>query len=411
MALDKVADELQGSGFEKQAAMIDAVSDLLESGISKRGEEAPASKEKGDFQQQVERANTMDAVDPTVAKLIVESGLQDGSHQDDKVSVSKGTWKATDLSPSQTTMVLDKAVGMALSMLKNNDAGGDLGALVSKEGNILDGHHRWAATILAVGPKGTVGGYQANKKGETLLKILNIISKGAFNVRNGQPGSGSISEFTPDNVKKAVKEASEKGVGGKFPISAEEVKKTLTDKFGSVEKGAEQMGRNVTFMKRTVPSWAPDRKQMPVIEPSKVPATAELLNSGKVNWRAPFSASKKTPVPNPGQSGVYPHAGTPQERTQESKKRLKEIEDRIKDLRINKKARSTWEEEEAYRRWERNRELSYNPSSDTYGDKTPPPYTPPNTAKGFYDPTPWQSMDSGRMASVVRAAAMAMRGY
>lgn len=244
---------------------------------------------KSEFEVQFDKANHLDAVDPAVAKLIVESGLDDGgSAGDDKISVSKGSWAASTLKPSQTTMVLGKALGMAIGMLSHNKVGGDLGAMVSSDKHILDGHHRWAATILASGSKGKVGGYQANLKGPDLLRVLNIISKGAFNVRGGNPGKGSISEFTPDNVKKALTEMTEKGIGGEFPISAEKVKETLEKSFGSVEEGLEAVSGHADLIDKNVPGWAPDRKQMPVINPEQVPEAADLMNSGNVDWHAPF---------------------------------------------------------------------------------------------------------------------------
>jgi hypothetical protein len=186
-----------------------------------------------DFGQQVDRAGKLDAVDPTVARLIVQSGLNDGNRGDDVVNVSKGSWPAAALKPSQTSMVLGKAIGMALKMLKEGKVGGDLGAIVSKDKHILDGHHRWAATILASGTKGKVGGYGANLKGKDLLKVLNIMSKGLFGIRNGKPGKGDLSQFTESNVRGMMSDFVENGIGGDHPWSPESVQSVLVDNFGS----------------------------------------------------------------------------------------------------------------------------------------------------------------------------------
>ena len=48
-------------------------------------------------------------------------------------------------------MILAKAIGMALGMLKSGKIGGDLGAIISKDNHILDGHHR----VLAAKRSGT----------------------------------------------------------------------------------------------------------------------------------------------------------------------------------------------------------------------------------------------------------------
>lgn len=241
-----------------------------------------------DFKEQIDRAGKLDQVDPSVADLIVRSGLADGDRSDDVVQVTKGSWPASALKPSQTSMVLGKALGMALLMLKTGKVGGDLGALVSKDKHILDGHHRWAATILASGSKGKVGGYGANMNGADLLKVLNVISKGLFGVRGGKPGKGSLAEFTPDNVRAMLEGFVQNGIEGEFPWSPESVQATLEQAFGSVEAGVDQIAKNANLITKTVPSWAPDRKQMPVIDPEKVPAAAKALSQGEVDWKAPY---------------------------------------------------------------------------------------------------------------------------
>ena len=249
---------------------------------------------ESDFKKQMDQAGQLSAVDPTVAKLIAESGKLDGDAGDDKVRTSSVSPAASSLSPSQTTMVLDKSVGMAIGMLASGKIGGDLGAMISSDGHILDGHHRWSATILASGKSGHVGGTMVNLPGDKLLKVLNVISKGHFGVRNGNAGSGSISQYTPANVRKVLETAVEKGLPGDFPLAPEKVKSVLEKNFGSVENGIETMSNNVKYMNKKVPGWAPDRKDMPVIAPNQVSEAASILNSGVVDWNSPHKeASKK----------------------------------------------------------------------------------------------------------------------
>jgi hypothetical protein len=245
---------------------------------------------RGDFPdigKQVNQAGKLDQVDSATAEIIVRSGLSDGNARDDVVGVSKGSWPAAALKPSQTSMVLPKALGMALLMLKTGKVGGDLGALVSKDKHILDGHHRWAATILASGSKGKVGGFGASLKGKELLGVLNIVSKGLFGVRGGNPGKGDLSQFTESNVRDMLTDFTEKGIQGKFPWSPESVIAVLENAFGSVEEGIDQISKNAKLITSTVPSWAPDRKQMPVIDPGQVPGASKALNQGKVDWNNP----------------------------------------------------------------------------------------------------------------------------
>jgi len=235
-------------------------------------------------EEQVNRALRLDQVDPVLAKIISQSG--DGNK--DKVNVSRNSWSASSLKPSQTSMVLPKAVGMALGMLASGKVGGDLGAIVSADRHIMDGHHRWAATILASGSKGKVGGWGAALEGKELLRLLNILTKGLFGVRNGKPGKGNLDDFTPAKVSALLQKFSVEGIGGSFPISAEKVQGILIDNFGSVGAGIEQMGKNASLISKSVPSWAPPRKQMPVIDPQNVPKAVRELNQGKVDWTPPF---------------------------------------------------------------------------------------------------------------------------
>lgn len=239
-------------------------------------------------EQQVEKAKAMDGLDPQIAAWMATTGLLDGNKGDDVVGAAPVQMSASMLNPSQTTMVLSKAIGMALDQLKKGKVGGQLGAIISKDKHILDGHHRWAASILAAGPKAKVGGLGVALPGRELLKVLNIVSKGLFGVRNGQAGRGSIAAFRPENTRMILEEYVDKGIGGAHPMAPDKVKAILKDSFGSVEEGIDQMAANTGLISKKVPSWAPDRKQMPVIKPEQLPATSKALNQGAINWQAPF---------------------------------------------------------------------------------------------------------------------------
>jgi hypothetical protein len=248
--------------------------------------------EKAVHKDQVDKAGKLDNVDADLAKVIVVAGKDDGDKNDDKISVKKSSWKASVLKPSQSTMVLDKSIGMALNMLRSNNIGGDLGAIVSNDNHIMDGHHRWSATVIAVGSGGEVGGYAADLKGEKLQPLLNLLTKGEFGIGRGKKGSGSIKDYTSKNVKKALERMVSSGIEGEFPWTPEQVAEVLEGSFGSVEDGIKTMSNNVTQLNTKVPKWAPSRDQMPVIEPSQVPAAAKKLSRGEVDHKAPFKESK-----------------------------------------------------------------------------------------------------------------------
>lgn len=233
------------------------------------------------FQKQFLLADRLDQVVPAIAKALVRAG-------GDRVQVWGVVADAASLKPSQDTLLVPKAVAMALNMLHKGEVGGDLGAFFSSDGYIMDGHHRWAATILAGGA--TVSGYRAALPGSILLRVLNLVAKGELGVTKGKPGEGSLADFTPLAVAREVVRCAREGVGGDYPLSPAEVRAALG---GSAVAGARAFARNVQKMYREPPQWAPSRDQMPVIEPEDIPAVSDLLNGGRVNWRPPYRVAHR----------------------------------------------------------------------------------------------------------------------
>lgn len=250
--------------------------------------------EKADaiFKDSFEKAEKLSQVDKGVAKRQVKSGLKDGGGKDDDVlEIKKATLAASSLKPSQKTMVLDKALGMALFQLKSGKVGGDLGAIISKDNHIMDGHHRWAAAILAGGSKAKVGGWKADEDGKELVRVLNLVTKGKLNKNKGKKGKGNIKDFTPSKVKSRLEQFVKEGIEGEFPWTDKDVAKVLDDNFGSVFDGVNAMSKNASKISKDVPSWAPNRIDMPVIEPGEVPTTKAMLARGTVDWEEPYAES------------------------------------------------------------------------------------------------------------------------
>ena len=91
------------------------------------------------------------------AEAYLKSGTEevDGKAEDDDASVEQpANVSAGDAIPTQSNILLPKALGMAVGGI----SGGDLGAYFSTKGEILDGHHRWAATMLN-DPSASLGGF------------------------------------------------------------------------------------------------------------------------------------------------------------------------------------------------------------------------------------------------------------
>lgn len=264
------------------------------------------------FLDQYESAGTLGGVDSSLAKEMAQSGLLDGEANDDKVSTKSKPVKSVALNPSQTTLVLKDVVAIALEMLlKREGLGEDLGALVSSDGYILDGHHRWAGSILARGPRASVKVWRAGLPGEQLIRVLNIVSKGAYGVSSGNPGKGSINDLTPANVRRQLGVFLREGRQHKhFSPSAEQVAKILEINFGSVENGINVLSDRAKLIPKSVPSWAPTRDQMPVIRRKNAPGAAKMLNEGVVDWSPPYADAARVAARHQnlvrGDCGVIP---------------------------------------------------------------------------------------------------------
>tara|TARA_R110002060_G_scaffold18962_5_gene25969 strand:- start:535 stop:1587 length:1053 start_codon:yes stop_codon:yes gene_type:complete len=95
------------------------------------------------------KPNEFTGHDPSLEKGaaadFLTGGLKDGNDTDDVVTIKKGgSIKADKAIPTQSNILIYKSMGFAVGGM----AGGDLDAWAGTGGEILDGHHRWAATML-----------------------------------------------------------------------------------------------------------------------------------------------------------------------------------------------------------------------------------------------------------------------
>jgi len=239
-------------------------------------------------------------VNPDVAKAVATGGLKDGDTSDDQIDVDhkpQGIAPVAELKPSQSSMNIEKALGMVIGMLDPNsnlNAGGDLGAFITKDGYIMDGHHRWVATAM-VDPSQSVGGYQVDFPAQQLIGILNAMTKGRYGVGQGNPATGSFKEFAPESIKEQLTEYWQNGIGGKFPTAAEKVQEIIQNWTGvqgdaAVDAAVGKMVNNLKGINMTVPDWAPARPDMPVIDgDANVTDAASALERGEVDHAEPHA--------------------------------------------------------------------------------------------------------------------------
>jgi hypothetical protein len=253
-----------------------------------------------------EDASRLSQVDPDIAKALIQAGDQ----SKDKISTAKATISASNLYPSQNTMLPGNSICMLVWMINANQIDPYLGAIISKDGFIMDGHHRWAAMILLFGSSAKVGGIQVNLKGKNLVRVLNVITKGKFPSRNGNKGSGNIKDFNVKTVETLCRQAVEsglpKGIGGKHGCpNPEDVKKAFIKQFGDVEVAISSISQNANMVNTKTPSWAPDRVDMPVLDGDEVDGAAGMLERGDVEILPPYPEKQVVKVGRRHRNGRY----------------------------------------------------------------------------------------------------------
>ena len=215
---------------------------------------------------------------------------------EDQGDTKKSGLSANQLKISQTTMDLDKFIGMAIGMMARskyfpNGPGGDLAAIVSSDNHIMDGHHRWAATILS-DPKAKVFGLFVSLPGEKLVGVLNVWT--VAHKQKGKPSTHKMSQLTPDVVKNRFIELANQG-GGALPDAATIAQGLQKHGYGGVEQAAETAEKNwaATAELRAIEPWMPEKVDMPAIEAKQLAQVASDIQQGKIDLNPPYSDTTK----------------------------------------------------------------------------------------------------------------------
>jgi hypothetical protein len=238
------------------------------------------------------------------ASELVTKGHEDGSDSDDVVDAKPAGKSVKDLKPSQSSMDIDKAVAFAIAALLKNEpfpkgAGGDLGAIITSDSHIMDGHHRWIATGM-IDPTASVGGYIVEFPAKEMIAALNMITV-SLGVTTGKSGTGGFGQFNEAGIKKVLEKFAAEGVWS-ADDSAENVVKALEDWTGmsgadeAISAAAKKMGENVSQLTLSVPSGFPERHDMPVIsaKAGHLEKAIALLRAGKVDLNPPYAEETTT---------------------------------------------------------------------------------------------------------------------
>ena len=245
-------------------------------------------------------------VNSNAAKKVATSGQEDHDLEDDKISVEKDSAIApvSQLNPSQSSMNINKALGMVIGMLDPTsdklNAGGDLDAFITKDNYIMDGHHRWIATAM-IDPSLSVGGYEVDFPAQQLIAILNTMTKGRYGIEQGNPATGGFKEFSNDKIKEQLVEFWQNGTEYVKPEDVQTIIQNWTgvEGEGAIDAAVAKMVSNLSNVTMSVPEWAPDREDMPVIDDDKFPGAiddaVQALQQGEVDWNDP-PADIKVPL-------------------------------------------------------------------------------------------------------------------
>lgn len=224
-----------------------------------------------------------------IPKAAAKAAIGTGG-KDDVATSSKGTFNAKDLKPAQKEIIVGKALGMAIGMLTSGKIGGDLGSIVSEDNYIMDGHHRWAASFIC-DPGAKLQATQINLPGTALVSALNVVTVGKFG-KSGNPGKGNVADFTGAKLGAEIDEILENGIKGEYPKTPDEIKEALgkvPGANGDFEKGKKQMMKNADALPKKIMPGAPERVEMPVIDPDQVAGIAKGLAAGEYDLTAPYS--------------------------------------------------------------------------------------------------------------------------
>jgi len=220
----------------------------------------------------------------------LDKGLKDNDPNDDIVQTTDDSAAAGSLSPSQSAIYLGKALGMAMGGI----CGGDIDAIASGDNFILDGHHRWAATIFC-DPNKNVEFKRSQLPIEELIPVLRATGDAYGNARRGEPKGGDINIFQA-SLEDAMSAVEKLDAGNEFMAAGKAKKWFLALGSGDEAAAKERLSKSLEIIKGKAPAGkVPSRINMPVIDADKgeVEDVTKRLNKGQIDVRAPYAEPQK----------------------------------------------------------------------------------------------------------------------
>ena len=239
-------------------------------------------------------------------------GLRDGNMKDDVVgAASRSDLVADKLRPTQEDVYLSKSLAMAMGSPPPGFPpliGGNMKAVVSHDGFILDGHHRWAATLWN-NPLAKLTGIQVAINIVDLVPVLRAAGDAFGNIRRGPPKNDmKISDATIKDVLDAVKHGKNMNADPKYKWNRDWSMQWLTNlgKGKGMKYGEFLLAQRLANIKKhKTPNLSLARIDMPVIEADldrygisnkttkkrgQEEAIARYLRKGMIDIRKPYAS-------------------------------------------------------------------------------------------------------------------------
>ena len=239
------------------------------------------------------------------ATQIATSGLEDGDRSDDIIDASPGGAAVSELKPSQSSMNIGKAVAFAIGMILkhkvfSNGPGGELGAIITNDNHIMDGHHRWIASGM-VDPSVSVKGIVVDFPAKQLIAVLNILTLHFTGRAEGKEGGGSFKDFNESGIGAVLQKYAKEGIWSanndpKMVLKACEIFTGVKGQ-GAIAAAAKKMADNVSQLTLAVPAGFPQREDMPIISKGEghLALAVKLLNSGAIDVNPEYAGDSGEP--------------------------------------------------------------------------------------------------------------------
>jgi len=285
------------------------------------------------------------------ATKIATGGKKDGKEGDDKIPAGEAVFSVKELKPSQSSMNIHKAMTFAIGMILKvgpfkQGPGGALNAIISKNGHIMDGHHRWIASGM-VDPSSSIKGEHVMFPAKQLIAILNVLTLHFTGKSKGKKASGGFDQFTNEELMlKSMRHMAKTGttLDGKAvwpakgdPAIVVKACEMFTGEKGqaAVDSAARKMFQNASQLTLSLPSGFPTRPDMPMISAGEghVKAAVQLLKIGAIDVNPTYAQGAQ----NPG--NVYDKSDPDNPMVDPEAEKQAERERKMRDLEENRKRR------------------------------------------------------------------------